>query len=91
MAPSAESPTETCTWRVDRIAKRVAETIARGEPVRKDDNAETFKTRLVAYRQQTAPLSDYYARHGLLQIVDGMAAVEDVTAQVFYILQAEVA
>ena len=40
---------------VDRIVKRAAETEARGEPVRKDDNPDVFKTRLEAYRTQTAP------------------------------------
>ena len=42
---------------VDRIVKRAKEAQARGEAVRKDDNPEVFKTRLTAYRAQTAPLS----------------------------------
>ncbi|MFE1598129.1 adenylate kinase [Methylobacterium sp. ID0610] len=66
---------------VGRIAKRAAETAARGEPVRKDDTPEVFKTRLEAYRSQTAPLSDYYAETGLLRPVDGMAPIEDVTRE----------
>ena len=49
---------------VRRIETRAAETLARGEPVRKDDNPEVFKTRLGAYRVQTAPLSAYYRREG---------------------------
>src|SRR6476661_665643 len=51
---------------VDRIVRRAAETMARGEPVRKDDNPDVFKTRLDAFRTQTAPLSAYYARKGSL-------------------------
>lgn len=76
---------------VDRIARRVAETVARGEPVRKDDNPDSLKTRLTAYRQQTAPLSDYYRTHRMLQTVDGMAPIDDVTAAISRILRAEVA
>ncbi|MEH3145001.1 MAG: adenylate kinase [Methylobacterium frigidaeris] len=72
---------------VGRIAKRAAETAARGEPVRKDDTPEVFKTRLDAYRTQTAPLSEYYAGTGLLRPVDGMAPIEDVTAQLDGILR----
>ena len=49
---------------VERIVKRAKDTEARGEPVRKDDNPDVFKTRLEAYRKQTAPLSAYYARQG---------------------------
>ncbi|KQP94019.1 adenylate kinase [Methylobacterium sp. Leaf117] len=64
---------------VGRIARRAEETAARGQPVRKDDTPEVFKTRLDAYRKQTAPLSDYYAGTGLLQTIDGMKAVDAVT------------
>lgn len=76
---------------VERIAKRVAETLARGESVRKDDNPESFKTRLVAFREQTAPLSEYYARRGMLKTTDGMAPIDDVTGEISHILGAKVA
>lgn len=64
---------------VGRIEKRVADMTARGEPVRADDNAESLKKRLDAYRAQTAPVSDYYASKGALKTVDGMAPIDDVT------------
>lgn len=71
---------------VERMAKRVADTLARGEPVRKDDNPDAFKTRLVAYREQTAPLSGYYAERGMLKTVDGMKPIDEVTGDIFRIL-----
>ena len=49
---------------------------------RKDDNAETVKARLVAYRQQTAPILPYYKAKGLLHRVDGMAALDQVTQEI---------
>ena len=67
---------------VKRMEKRVADTIAAGGTVRADDNPESFKKRLVEYREKTAPLSAYYARTGELRTVDGMAAIDDVTRQV---------
>jgi len=76
---------------IERIAKRVADTLARGEPVRKDDNPEAFKTRLVAYREQTAPLSGYYAERGMLKTIDGMKPVDEVTDEIFRILNAPAA
>ena len=76
---------------VERIARRVADTLARGEPVRKDDNPEAFKTRLVAYREQTAPLSGYYAERGMLKTIDGMRPVDEVTDEIFRILNAPAA
>jgi len=63
-----------------RIEKRAAETVAAGGTVRADDNPEAFKVRLTAYRDQTAPVSAYYASRGVLKTVDGMAPIEQVTA-----------
>jgi adenylate kinase len=71
---------------VDRIIKRANDAKAAGQPVRKDDDAEVFKTRLVAYREQTAPLSQYYAGKGALKTVDGMQDVDAVTAALKSIL-----
>ncbi len=67
---------------VKRIENRVAEMTARGEKVRSDDNPDVLKGRLAAYRAQTAPLADYYARKGMLRSVDGMAPVDTVTAAI---------
>ena len=39
--------------------------------IRKDDNPETVKDRLVVYHQQTEPLIAYYKEKGLLRVVDG--------------------
>ena len=69
-----------------RIETRVAEMSARGEKLRADDNPEVLKGRLAAYRAQTAPLADHYAGLGQLKTVDGMAAIDDVTAALDQIL-----
>jgi adenylate kinase len=71
---------------VDRIVKRAQETEARGEPVRKDDNPDVFKTRLEAYRTQTAPLSAYYKTKSALKTVDGMKPIDEVTGAIKTIL-----
>lgn len=53
---------------------------------RKDDNAETMKTRMAAYRAQTEPLRPYYAERGVLRKVDGMAAMDEVYRQITGVL-----
>lgn len=53
---------------------------------RADDNAETVTTRLEQYHQQTAPILPYYASHGVLKGVDGMADIDVVTEQIAAIL-----
>jgi adenylate kinase len=67
---------------LQRIKTRVEEMIARGEAVRADDNPRTLKNRLDTYRVQTAPLIDYYAKKGLLRVIDGMAPVDEVAAAI---------
>jgi adenylate kinase len=61
-----------------RVEKRVAEMAARGETVRPDDNPESLRRRLTAYRDQTEPLISYYRRKRALQTVDGMAPIDAV-------------
>ena len=63
---------------VDRIVKRAAEAKAAGQPVRKDDDPEVFKSRLVAYDRDTAAVTPFYRERGLLHEVDGMASVDEV-------------
>lgn len=55
---------------------------------RKDDNAETFGKRLEAYYADTAPVLPYYAGKGILQQVNGMAAIEEVAAEIDAVLTA---
>jgi len=53
---------------------------------RKDDTAETMKTRMAAYRAQTEPLLPYYRARGVLRKVDGMAAMDEVYRQIRAVL-----
>ncbi len=46
---------------------------------REDDRAETVAKRLTAYHAMTAPLLPYYEAQGILQKVDGMADIAEVT------------
>ncbi len=45
---------------------------------RADDTPDVIRQRLVAYRQQTEPLLEYYGQRSLLQTVDGLGTVEDI-------------
>ncbi|ENN92450.1 adenylate kinase [Bartonella bovis] len=64
---------------VERMKRRVEETIAVGGQVRSDDNSDSFAKRLVEYREKTAPLLEFYLKTGLLRVVDGMASITDVS------------
>jgi adenylate kinase len=66
---------------LDRIRGRAEEAANKGEPVRRDDDPEVFKTRLDVYREQTTPVTEYYRSRGLLSIVDGLQAIDVVTEE----------
>jgi adenylate kinase len=65
-----------------RMEERVRQTIAAGQPVRSDDNPESFRLRLEAYREMTAPVAAFYAKLGSLHVIDGMAPIDDVSAEI---------
>jgi adenylate kinase len=67
---------------VDRIIKRAAEAKAAGQPVRKDDDPEVFKTRLAAYNRDTAAVTPFYKAQGQLTVIDGMQSIDAVAAAI---------
>ncbi len=73
-----------------RIMQRAEDAKAAGRPVRKDDDPEVFKTRLEAYARDTAAVTPYYAKRGLLHEVDGMAPIGEVSAAIDAILSVRV-
>ena len=71
---------------VERIVRRAQEASAAGQPVRKDDDPEVFKSRLSAYERDTAAVTPFYRERCLLHEVDGMAPVEDVAKAIDAVL-----
>ncbi len=49
---------------------------------RHDDNREVVLARLNQYNELTRPLLDYYRDRGILQVVDGLGCVDEVTAKI---------
>ena len=56
---------------------------------RKDDDPAVVRDRLKVYAEQTAPVADFYAKRGTLQVVDGVGELDEVTARVKRALRAE--
>ena len=55
--------------------------------IRNDDRLEVIQPRLAAYQEQTAPVADYYKRTGRLISVNGDLPMDEVTEQIFRILE----
>ncbi|KLE35865.1 adenylate kinase [Aurantiacibacter luteus] len=53
---------------------------------RPDDTEETVRTRMAEYRAKTAPILPIYEERGIVQRVDGMAAIGDVTSAIEKVL-----
>ncbi len=49
---------------------------------RADDNEETVRARLEAYRAQTEPILPYYGEKGILRSVDGMVSIDEVADEI---------
>jgi adenylate kinase len=56
---------------------------------RADDNPDTVRKRLGIYAEQTAPVADFYAKRGKLQVVDGVGELDEVTARIKRALESE--
>lgn len=61
---------------VERLSKRAA------EEGRADDTPETVRKRLDVYREQTAPVVDFYRAQGKLDEVDGVGSIDQVSARI---------
>lgn len=67
---------------IRRAEQRVKDTLAQGGTPRSDDEPDTVKFRQKVYRENTAPLLDYYGKQDKVVTVDGMAPIADVTAAI---------
>ena len=53
---------------------------------RADDRPEVIRQRLVAYRQQTEPVLDYYGKAGLIKTIEGRGSVEEIFQRIKAVL-----
>lgn len=53
---------------------------------RDDDKEETILNRLNVYKQQTAPLIDYYQNKGWLRTINGIGEIEDIFKKIEEVL-----
>ncbi len=61
---------------IRRIAKRAK------EEGRSDDSEDIVRNRMKVYREQTAPVAEYYAERGLLTCVLGEGSIEEVQQRI---------
>lgn len=64
---------------VDGICDKCGSTEFKRRP---DDNEETVRTRMAEYRAKTAPILPIYESRGIVTRIDGMADIDEVTAEI---------
>ena len=67
----------------DRISARISETTV--EDRRLDDNLDTLMKRIEVYKSNTFPIVEYYKKKGILDEVNGMTSIDDVSEQILNI------
>ncbi len=68
----------------ERIKKRISE--SKTNEQRTDDNLETLLNRIEIYKNLTLPIVNYYEKHSILNKVDGMNSVENVSQEILKII-----
>lgn len=58
------------------------------EQGRADDTEEAIATRLGIYERETAPILDVYGTRGIVDEIDGVGSLDEVTARIFAALEA---
>ena len=57
--------------------------------IRRDDAPEVVKSRLAVYHESTEPLKDFYAKKGVLRLLEGQEKLEDTTKLTLAALEAD--
>ena len=71
--------------RDESLSRLTARAVEQG---RTDDTEEAIATRLGIYERETAPILDVYATRGIVDEIDGVGSLDEVTARIFAALRA---
>ena len=72
---------------LDRMLKEKGLKLDAVIELNEDDDPEVLRRRLLAYRDQTAPLAAYYQLESVLHSVDGMAPIPQVSSAIDRVLR----
>lgn len=67
---------------IERITQRAK------EQGRSDDTEEVIANRLAIYERETAPILDVYRERGIVDRIDGVGSLDEITARIFAALAA---
>jgi len=71
--------------RDESMSRLTARAVEQG---RADDTEDAIATRLAIYERETAPILDVYATRGIVDEIDGVGDLDEITARIFAALEA---
>jgi adenylate kinase len=71
--------------RDESMSRLTARAVEQG---RADDTEDAIATRLAIYERETAPILDVYATRGVVDEIDGVGDLDEITARIFAALEA---
>ena len=66
----------------DILASRIENRAKQEKTTRKDDTSAVLIERLKVYNRETKPVLDYYSKKNVLNVIDGMGTIEQVSSNI---------
>ena len=66
----------------DILASRIENRAKQEKITRKDDTSAVLIERLKVYNRETKPVLDYYSKKNVLNVIDGMGSIEQVSSNI---------
>ena len=69
------------------LTSRIANRAKQEKITRKDDTSEVLIERLKVYNRDTKPVLDHYANQNILNVIDGMGTIDEVSSNISMIIK----
>ena len=69
------------------LTSRIANRAKQEKITRKDDTSEVLIERLKVYNRDTKPVLDHYANQNILNVIDGMGTIDEVSSNISTIIK----
>ena len=69
------------------LTSRIENRAKQEKITRKDDNSAVLIERLKVYNRETKPVLEYYSNQNILNVIDGMGTIEEVSSKIYMIIK----
>ena len=69
------------------LTSRIENRAKQEKMTRKDDNTTVLIERLKVYNRETKPVLEHYSKQNILNVIDGMGTIEDVSSSIYKIIK----